>query len=166
MGRIHTKSSSSNHWCWRYFLAWSYQQSILEYIVARDSCYWTDCRCGFRTVADLRLSQYSPAFSSPRTNGCMRFCLRFTQLCWQAPPSFGLRNGIPLLAQRRLCAENQLKVVLGRGFVPKLWNASFWRMLATGRVDDHFAFKFTRHTLMGYLGLAIKQPIVYCSARA
>jgi len=28
-------------------------------------------------------------------------------------------------------------------------------MLATGRVDDHFAFKFTNHHLMGYLGLGI-----------
>jgi hypothetical protein len=59
---------------------------------------------------------------------------------------------------RHMCHIHGLDVVLCRGVVPKIFHAAFWRMLATGRVDDSFTFKFTRHTTMGYVGVAIRAP--------
>ncbi len=59
---------------------------------------------------------------------------------------------------KHMCLIHGLDVVLCRGFVPKIFHAAFWRMLATGRVDDNFTFKFTRRTTMGYIGAAIRTP--------
>ncbi len=38
-----------------------------------------------------------------------------------------------------------------------LLNASFWTMLATGRVGSQFAFKITHSTNLSYLGVAVKK---------
>ncbi|MBI1764475.1 MAG: 3-demethylubiquinone-9 3-O-methyltransferase [Acidobacteria bacterium] len=56
---------------------------------------------------------------------------------------------------RGMCADNGLRVAELRGSVPKLTRA-FWRMLLTGEVSDEFAFQFSRSTLTGYLGMAVK----------
>jgi 2-polyprenyl-6-hydroxyphenyl methylase / 3-demethylubiquinone-9 3-methyltransferase len=59
---------------------------------------------------------------------------------------------------RRMCGAHGLKTLGCRGFMPKVMRAAFWRMLATGRVGDDFTFEFTRHTLMGYTGFALRMP--------
>jgi 2-polyprenyl-6-hydroxyphenyl methylase/3-demethylubiquinone-9 3-methyltransferase len=75
-----------------------------------------------------------------------------------APPHMHcLRYFIKPAELRHMCQNNGLDVVLCRGLVPKVFNASFWKMLASGRVDDRFAFKFTRHKTMGYIGIAIRR---------
>jgi 2-polyprenyl-6-hydroxyphenyl methylase / 3-demethylubiquinone-9 3-methyltransferase len=58
---------------------------------------------------------------------------------------------------KRMCRDNRLEVILFRGLVPKIFQVAFWKMLATGKVDDNFSFKFTRHTMMGYLGISIRK---------
>lgn len=75
-----------------------------------------------------------------------------------APPRMHvLRYFIKPAELRRMCRENALEVVQCRGLSPKMGNRAFWNLLATGRVDDGFTFGFTKHTLMGYLGLAIRK---------
>ncbi len=56
---------------------------------------------------------------------------------------------------RGMCADSGLRVTLLRGSVPQL-NRAFWRMLWLGEVSDEFAFQFSRRTLTGYIGMAIK----------
>mgnify|MGYP000853328354 CR=1 FL=1 len=56
---------------------------------------------------------------------------------------------------RALCELGGLRVTTLRGSVPKL-NDAFWRMLATGEVSDAFAFQFSRSTLTGYIGMAVR----------
>lgn len=56
----------------------------------------------------------------------------------------------------QMCRENGLEVVQCRGVVPKVFRASFWKMLMTGIVDNQFAFKFTDHTTIGYIGIAVR----------
>lgn len=56
-----------------------------------------------------------------------------------------------------MCRENGLEVTVLRGMAPKLFHASFWKMLATGIVDDQFTFVFTPHTLMAYIGSATRK---------
>jgi hypothetical protein len=41
---------------------------------------------------------------------------------------------------------------------PKMLNPAFWKMLVSGKVEDQFSFKFTRHTTLGYLGMATRMP--------
>ena len=73
------------------------------------------------------------------------------------PPNMHcLRYFIKPSELRQMCSNNRLDVVLCRGMAPKIWHRSFWKMLMTGRVDDRFTFVFTPHTLMGYLGLALR----------
>lgn len=55
----------------------------------------------------------------------------------------------------RMCGRNGMRVTVCRGLAPKIFQTSFWKMLASGSVDENFAFTFTRHTLIGYMGLAI-----------
>lgn len=57
---------------------------------------------------------------------------------------------------KRMCRETGLEVVLCKGMAPKVFHASFLKMLLTGIVDDRFTFVFTPHTLMAYIGLAIR----------
>lgn len=56
---------------------------------------------------------------------------------------------------RAMCEESGLRVNELRGFVPR-FNRAFWRLLVTGVVTDDFAFQFARHTLTGYIGIAVK----------
>jgi 2-polyprenyl-6-hydroxyphenyl methylase/3-demethylubiquinone-9 3-methyltransferase len=58
---------------------------------------------------------------------------------------------------KEMCRQRGLDVVFCRGFMPKLDHAAFWKMLLSGRIDDGFTFEFTRHTMMGYTGLAVRQ---------
>jgi len=67
-----------------------------------------------------------------------------------------LRYFIKPAELRAMCRENGMEVLLCRGLVPKLLHVPFWKMLATGKVGDRFEFKFTRHTMMGYTGLAVR----------
>jgi 2-polyprenyl-6-hydroxyphenyl methylase / 3-demethylubiquinone-9 3-methyltransferase len=56
-----------------------------------------------------------------------------------------------------MCRESGLEMAVLRGMAPKVLHASFWKMLATGNVDDQFEFVFTPHTLMAYIGFAIRK---------
>lgn len=42
------------------------------------------------------------------------------------------------------------------GLIPDMTSSSFWKMLFTRKVDDHFKFKFVKNTLTGYVGYAKK----------
>jgi len=68
-----------------------------------------------------------------------------------------LRYFIKPVEMKRMCIDSELEVAYFRGLAPRIWQASFWKMLATGRVDPGFSFKFTRHMMLGYLGLAISR---------
>jgi 2-polyprenyl-6-hydroxyphenyl methylase/3-demethylubiquinone-9 3-methyltransferase len=57
---------------------------------------------------------------------------------------------------KTLCEENGLRVEVLQGFEPKIKQKAFWRMLRSGLVDDDFEFQFTKSTLTGYAGFAIK----------
>jgi 2-polyprenyl-6-hydroxyphenyl methylase/3-demethylubiquinone-9 3-methyltransferase len=59
---------------------------------------------------------------------------------------------------RRMCCRNGMSVIRCRGLAPKIFQTAFWKMLVTGSVDDRFMFCFTRHNLIGYLGLAVRNP--------
>lgn len=67
-----------------------------------------------------------------------------------------LRYFIKPAELRRMCRECGLDMVLCRGFNPKIAQSAFWKMLFTGRVGDDFTFGFTRSTLLGYTGLAVR----------
>jgi 2-polyprenyl-6-hydroxyphenyl methylase / 3-demethylubiquinone-9 3-methyltransferase len=56
-----------------------------------------------------------------------------------------------------MCGESGLELIALRGMAPKVFQASFWKMLATGNIDDQFEFVFTPHTLMAYIGCAIRK---------
>ncbi len=58
---------------------------------------------------------------------------------------------------KKMCRRNSLEVKVCRGMGPKVFHPAFWKMLATGTVDDRFTFEFTRHTLMAYIGFAIRK---------
>ncbi len=55
-----------------------------------------------------------------------------------------------------ICGRHGLRVDAMQGLAPKVWQKPFWKMLLTGIVPDGFGFRFTRSTLMGYLGVATK----------
>ncbi len=57
---------------------------------------------------------------------------------------------------RSMCRKSGMEVELCKGFAPKVFSAAFWKMLVTGCVDDRFAFSFTSHTTLGYIGFAIR----------
>jgi 2-polyprenyl-6-hydroxyphenyl methylase/3-demethylubiquinone-9 3-methyltransferase len=57
---------------------------------------------------------------------------------------------------KKMCGESGLEVVHCRGLSPKVLQFAFWKMLVTGKIDDSFSFKFTRHTILGYLGVATR----------
>jgi 2-polyprenyl-6-hydroxyphenyl methylase/3-demethylubiquinone-9 3-methyltransferase len=58
---------------------------------------------------------------------------------------------------RAMCEQSRLRVECLKGFVPKILQRPFWRMLLTGNVKDDFQFHFTKSTLTGYTGLATKK---------
>jgi 2-polyprenyl-6-hydroxyphenyl methylase / 3-demethylubiquinone-9 3-methyltransferase len=74
------------------------------------------------------------------------------------PPNMHcLRYFIKPAELRRMCRGNGLEVILCRGFAPKVFRLAFWKTVATGIVDDRFTFGFTRHTMIGYIGAAIRE---------
>jgi 2-polyprenyl-6-hydroxyphenyl methylase/3-demethylubiquinone-9 3-methyltransferase len=58
---------------------------------------------------------------------------------------------------RAMCAASGLQVQALQGFAPKINQRAFWHMLRTGIVEDAFAFAFTKSTLTGYAGMAVKK---------
>ena len=57
---------------------------------------------------------------------------------------------------RAMAAAVGLEVDVVRGSGPDPLTRAFWRMVATGRVSSDFRFRFTRTTLLGYMGYAHK----------
>jgi 2-polyprenyl-6-hydroxyphenyl methylase / 3-demethylubiquinone-9 3-methyltransferase len=57
---------------------------------------------------------------------------------------------------RRMCFKNRMSVVRCCGLAPKIFQTAFWKMLVTGAVEDRFTFSFTRHQLIGYIGIAVR----------
>jgi len=57
---------------------------------------------------------------------------------------------------RRMCENSGLRVEYFRGLAPVVWKGAFWKMIMTGRVSDDFTFAFSRFTMAGYAGLAVK----------
>lgn len=55
-----------------------------------------------------------------------------------------------------MCRQSGLQVMAMRGLEPVIGQRAFWKMLATGIVDDEFEFKFTKSSLLGYTGFARK----------
>jgi 2-polyprenyl-6-hydroxyphenyl methylase / 3-demethylubiquinone-9 3-methyltransferase len=70
-----------------------------------------------------------------------------------------LRYFIKPAEMQRMCHQNGMRVTVCRGLAPRIFQFSFWKMLKTGSVDDNFKFSFTRHTLIGYLGLAVRDSL-------
>jgi 2-polyprenyl-6-hydroxyphenyl methylase/3-demethylubiquinone-9 3-methyltransferase len=58
---------------------------------------------------------------------------------------------------KALCEQSGLQVESLQGFVPKINQRAFWRMISTGLVDDEFEFHFSKSTLTGYTGFAMKR---------
>ncbi len=56
----------------------------------------------------------------------------------------------------RMCERAGLCIEYYRGMAPVVWKSAFWRMVLTGRVSDDFTFMFSRFTMAGYAGLAMK----------
>ncbi len=74
------------------------------------------------------------------------------------PPNLHrLRYFIKPAELRDMCRRSGLSPAVLTGFAPKLRPRPFLTMLRTGRVDDRFTFRFTRSTLTGYIGFAVKQ---------
>lgn len=67
-----------------------------------------------------------------------------------------LRYFIKPAELRRMCRENGMDVVVCQGLAPKIFQTALWKMLATGSVDDCFKFDFTHHSLIAYIGLALR----------
>jgi 2-polyprenyl-6-hydroxyphenyl methylase / 3-demethylubiquinone-9 3-methyltransferase len=67
-----------------------------------------------------------------------------------------LRYFIKPAELKRMCRDNGLEVSVCRGMTPKVFQSAFWRMLATGTVDDRFTFTFSRHITTAYIGYAIR----------
>ena len=73
------------------------------------------------------------------------------------PPNLhSLRYFVKPSELRAMCLRSGLTPVMLTGFVPKVNQGAFLRMLLTGRVDDRFTFRFTRSTMTGYTGFAVK----------
>jgi 2-polyprenyl-6-hydroxyphenyl methylase/3-demethylubiquinone-9 3-methyltransferase len=58
---------------------------------------------------------------------------------------------------KTMCKQSGLEVESLHGFVPKINQRAFWRMILRGVIDDDFEFHFTNVTLTGYAGFAIKR---------
>jgi 2-polyprenyl-6-hydroxyphenyl methylase/3-demethylubiquinone-9 3-methyltransferase len=55
---------------------------------------------------------------------------------------------------KSLCRSHRLDVLELLGSKPVIFTASFWRMLATGKVPPDFRFEFVQSTLLAYTGYA------------
>ena len=70
-----------------------------------------------------------------------------------------LRLFIPPADLAAMCRDAGLDIVDLRGSRPRFrW--PLWRMLATGKVGDDFAFTFTRSTALGYTGYARRRAML------
>ena len=58
---------------------------------------------------------------------------------------------------KAMCERSGLHMESLQGFVPKINQRAFWRMIFTGVVEDEFEFQFTKSTLTGYTGFAVKR---------
>ncbi len=58
---------------------------------------------------------------------------------------------------RAYCEENRLAMQALQGFVPKINQKAFWRLVVSGIVTDDFKFEFIPSTLTGYAGFAKKK---------
>lgn len=67
-----------------------------------------------------------------------------------------LRYFIKPAELRAICLRNRLRVETMKGLAPRVFQRAFWKMILTGVVPEGFAFRFTRSTPMGYLGVAVK----------
>lgn len=54
------------------------------------------------------------------------------------------------------CRKAGLEAAEWTGMRPEVGRRAFWRMLASGRVPEDFAFTFTKSLAISYLGMAIK----------
>jgi 2-polyprenyl-6-hydroxyphenyl methylase / 3-demethylubiquinone-9 3-methyltransferase len=75
--------------------------------------------------------------NTPRNMHCLRYFIKPDEL-------------------KRMCLERGLEVNVCRGMAPKVFQIAFWKMLATGNVDDRFTFIFSRHITAAYIGSAIR----------
>lgn len=66
------------------------------------------------------------------------------------------RNFIKPSELTAMCRQSGLEVITMRGLEPVIGQRAFWKMLATGVVDDEFEFRFTNFKLLGYTGFARK----------
>ena len=57
---------------------------------------------------------------------------------------------------QQYCEQSGLRVPAIYGLAPVVASRSFWKMVATGKVDDDFQFQFIRSVLLGYIGFATK----------
>jgi 2-polyprenyl-6-hydroxyphenyl methylase / 3-demethylubiquinone-9 3-methyltransferase len=57
---------------------------------------------------------------------------------------------------KAMCEASGLRVEALHGFMPKITRRAFWRLIVTGVVDDDFEFQFSKSTLTGYAGFAVK----------
>ena len=57
----------------------------------------------------------------------------------------------------RMCERAGLRIEYFRGMAPVAWKRAFWKLVLTGRVSDDFKFTFSRFTIVGYAGLAVKE---------
>ncbi len=56
-----------------------------------------------------------------------------------------------------MCERHGLEVLQIRGLMPEVLSRSFLKMLAAGRVDNGFRFRFTRFPWTGYAGFSRKR---------
>jgi 2-polyprenyl-6-hydroxyphenyl methylase / 3-demethylubiquinone-9 3-methyltransferase len=58
---------------------------------------------------------------------------------------------------KTMCEHSGLRMESLQGLVPKIQQRALWRMILRGVVDDEFEFHFTKSTLTGYAGFAVKK---------
>ena len=56
----------------------------------------------------------------------------------------------------KYCAQAGMRMTSLQGLAPVIAKRAFWKMVATGIVDDDFQFEFTRSPWLGYIGYAVK----------
>jgi 2-polyprenyl-6-hydroxyphenyl methylase / 3-demethylubiquinone-9 3-methyltransferase len=76
--------------------------------------------------------------NTPKNMHCLRYFLKPSEI-------------------RAMCGDRGLEVVFCRGFMPDLGRPAFWKMLIAGKIGPGFSFRFTRSTLMGYTGMAVRR---------
>lgn len=57
---------------------------------------------------------------------------------------------------KTMCLQHHMRVILMRGFVPKLCSKALCKMIWTHHVPKEFAFRFSKNKMTGYCGIAEK----------